>query len=156
MAFDKNDKNIKNWRGIKRGSMLEDHKQKISLAKKGTPSWNKGLLGYRAGEQHHYYGKHRSEETKEKIRIANKGTMPPNFRKSLQWLKGKAKIRDDYTCRICGLREKEIMEVDHIIPNAIKPELYEDLDNLQTLCPNCHRRKTVGDRRLIFERRKLT
>jgi hypothetical protein len=48
--------------------------------------------------------------------------------------------RDDYTCSVCSFREPEIMEVDHI-----KERHYggiNTLANLQTLCPNCHRRKT--------------
>lgn len=50
--------------------------------------------------------------------------------------------RDDYTCQECGHREPAIMEVDHIKRKADYPELAKDLDNLMTLCPNCHRRKT--------------
>lgn len=53
--------------------------------------------------------------------------------------------RDDNTCQRCGLREPEIMEVDHIIPKRIAPELMYNPDNLITLCPNCHRRKTLED-----------
>jgi hypothetical protein len=57
------------------------------------------------------------------------------------WQK-QAKIRDNYTCQICGLRDDEIIEVDHIIPVSVNPSLKFELSNLLTLCPNCHRRKT--------------
>lgn len=53
-----------------------------------------------------------------------------------------ALIRDNYTCVICGLCEKDIMEVDHIIPKKLRPDLKSELSNLMTICPNCHRRKT--------------
>src|SRR3990167_2131379 len=61
-------------------------------------------------------------------------------------------IRDDYTCRKCGLRDIEIMDVDHIKPkldssNKFKSET-PDVNNLQTLCPNCHKRKTNQERKL--------
>jgi|ERR1043166_3976649 5-methylcytosine-specific restriction endonuclease McrA len=58
-----------------------------------------------------------------------------------------AKTRDDYTCQICGLRDTEIMEVDHIIPKSVRPDLRFELTNLMTLCPNCHRRKTNREKR---------
>jgi len=72
----------------------------------------------------------------------------------LYWRK-QALIRDDYTCRECGLRDPEIVEADHIIPilsghldekrNAKRLEdiAKNGISNLQTLCPNCHKRKTV-------------
>ena len=61
-----------------------------------------------------------------------------------------ALIRDDYTCRICGLRDPEIMEVDHVIPKSIVPELRHELNNLVTLCPNDHRRKTNREKKAIL------
>jgi hypothetical protein len=56
--------------------------------------------------------------------------------------------RDDYTCRVCGLREPEIMHVDHILPRYVVGNVaqYDALENLVTLCPNDHARKTVADR----------
>jgi hypothetical protein len=53
--------------------------------------------------------------------------------------------RDNYTCRCCRYSEIEIMEVDHIVPIKIAPELEKELSNMMTLCPNCHRRKTNSD-----------
>lgn len=61
-----------------------------------------------------------------------------------------ALIRDDYTCRICGHREPEIMEVDHIIPRSVAPELTHEMNNLVTLCPNDHRRKTNREKKAIL------
>lgn len=51
--------------------------------------------------------------------------------------------RDDCTCQRCGLREPDIMQVDHIKSKSLFPELRYVPSNLETLCPNCHARKTV-------------
>lgn len=48
--------------------------------------------------------------------------------------------RDNFTCRICGIRDPEIMEVDHILEKYKGGKNFPE--NLQTICPNCHRRKT--------------
>ncbi|MEL7488893.1 MAG: HNH endonuclease signature motif containing protein [Pseudomonadota bacterium] len=48
--------------------------------------------------------------------------------------------RDGFQCVQCGARGR--LEVDHIKPVRTHPELSFDLDNLQTLCPSCHTRKT--------------
>lgn len=86
---------------------------------------------------------------------AGKGNKHPNWKggKWIYWRR-QALVRDNYTCRDCGLYDKDIMDVDHIEP--IKCTLLErrvlerdrdiqlhGIDNLQTLCPNCHKRKTI-------------
>ena len=62
-------------------------------------------------------------------------------------LKLAIKIRDDFSCKICGLREKEnaignevfiIHHIDYVKKNS-------SLDNLVTLCRSCHG-KTNGNR----------
>lgn len=55
--------------------------------------------------------------------------------------------RDDYTCQVCGMRDMDIMQVDHIAPKAIAKHLKTTPENLMTLCPNCHARKTVRELR---------
>lgn len=62
-----------------------------------------------------------------------------------KYWKKQALLRDDYMCKICFHREPEIMEVDHIKQKSKFPELKLVLDNLVTLCPNCHRRKTIRE-----------
>ena len=69
---------------------------------------------------------------------------------ALRVKKRQATIRDDYTCQICGLRDVEIMEVDHILPRSVRPDLNLVLENLMTLCPNCHRRKTNRELKSSF------
>lgn len=51
-------------------------------------------------------------------------------------------VKQDYTCQVCGLREPDIMEVNHKLERSQYPELAQDENNLEVLCPNCHRRKT--------------
>jgi hypothetical protein len=67
------------------------------------------------------------------------------------WAK-QTKIRDDNTCQICGLKEPDIMVVDHIKPKSIFPELQFEINNLVTLCPNCHARKTQRERRQKYDK----
>ena len=56
--------------------------------------------------------------------------------------------RDNYTCQGCGLTDKEITQVDHVIPARVDPNKYLKLSNLQCLCPNCHARKNIQDIKL--------
>jgi len=55
--------------------------------------------------------------------------------------------RDNYECQECGFSEKEIMQVDHILPKSIYPELMYKSENCITLCPNCHARKTIHEKK---------
>lgn len=56
------------------------------------------------------------------------------------YIKKQALLRDNYTCK-CGFRDKEIMEVDHVKERKLGGK--NTLENAQTLCPNCHARKTI-------------
>jgi len=51
-------------------------------------------------------------------------------------------LEQDYTCQVCSLREPDIMEVNHKLERSVYPELAHDKNNMEVLCPNCHRRKT--------------
>jgi 5-methylcytosine-specific restriction endonuclease McrA len=57
-------------------------------------------------------------------------------------IKRRCLIRDDFTCQDCGLRDVDIVEVDHIVSKKERPDLHLSVENMQALCPNCHRRKT--------------
>ena len=50
--------------------------------------------------------------------------------------------RDNNTCLNCG--STKILEVDHIIPIALGGSK-EDIENMQVLCKNCHKKKTAKD-----------
>lgn len=76
----------------------------------------------------------------------------PNW-KGGSWLYWKTQrlIKDGYTCQKCFLYDPEVMTVDHIIPNSktgkkLKDNIH-DINNLQTLCANCHLKKTKSEKR---------
>lgn len=51
-------------------------------------------------------------------------------------------LRDRYTCRLCGARRRaRELDVDHILEIARGGAALE-YSNLQTVCRDCHRRKT--------------
>lgn len=58
-----------------------------------------------------------------------------------RWKRARADCldRDGSACVECG--ETEGLEVDHIVRLEDAPELAFDLDNLQTLCTECHDEK---------------
>lgn len=113
----------------------EEAKQKQRIARLGKPGFWKG----KKFDQQHL----------EKLSRVRKGIKPWNFTgKGQHYLRRLALIRDNYTCQICGLKDAEIMEVDHIKQKAIYKDLLTDIENLITLCPNCHRRKTIRNKEL--------
>lgn len=138
--------------GVKKGyKYSEEHKRRVREAKLAR--------GYRGPT----FGKKQSEMTKLRrraIAIANNhashfpnktGPESANWKGGAeQYQKRMALERDDYTCQQCGLRDEEITCVDHIKPKAIHPELALALENMQTLCPNCHARKTLREKKEIF------
>lgn len=50
-------------------------------------------------------------------------------------------LRDRYTCRVCGALG--VNEVDHIKAKALGGT--DDPDNLQAICCDCHKEKTVRE-----------
>lgn len=59
-------------------------------------------------------------------------------------------LREEPLCRLClkgsanvRPRVEPAIEVDHIIPVTLAPELRLTRSNLQPLCKSCHRRKTI-------------
>jgi len=142
------------------------------------PEYRKKQSENHKGSKNYWFGIKMSEERKNKIRIKKQGkrsSPSTEFKKGHipfaklhpermlrgsehhRWTGGcstyqnkQALIRDNYTCQICGMRDIEIMEVDHIKPKSKFPELRLDLNNLMTLCPNCHRRKTNREKKPIL------
>jgi len=130
---------------------------KLSMAKKGKPTWNKG--------------KKHSEETKRKIsekaklRLGNKasnwkgGRMAINLliRSNSRFLNWRAEVfkRDNYRCNKCGDDKGGNLNAHHIIPlskilkefniktmeQAINCKELWDIGNGITLCQNCHIKK---------------
>ena len=131
--------------------LSEEHKRKIkkslignkyALGIKHTEKWKEKARERMRGKKFPFV----SEEAKERARLKLLGRKPINFIGTEDYYKKQAKVRDNYTCQICGLREPEIMEIDHIKSKRDYPELRAELNNLVTLCPNCHRRKTVRNK----------
>ena len=125
------------------------------MEKKIKKAWNKGLHlwnggGFKKGMTPSNKGK-KCFYVSERNRINNpqkKGELASRWIGGCaEYQKRQALIRDDYTCQICGMREIEIMVIDHIKPKALFPELKTELNNLMTLCPNCHARKTIREKK---------
>lgn len=124
-------------------------KSKLSYLNGRVP-WNKGKRGVQVW----------SEKSKKKLSDSLKGRQlspiklgleSPNYKDGHTITRKQILHRDNYTCQVCGFREPEIMEVDHIKPKSKFPELKYELNNLITLCPNCHRRKTNRDLKEIYQ-----
>jgi 5-methylcytosine-specific restriction endonuclease McrA len=53
--------------------------------------------------------------------------------------------RDLFTCRDCGGRATEVHHVRELSPDNIdNPAIALGLDNLESLCHNCHTKRTLG------------
>lgn len=92
-----------------------------------------------------------SASTRKKMSESRTSEKNPNWKGGMNThhITKKVKERDNYTCQQCGLRDEEIIVVDHINPRFIRPDLAFHPGNLQCLCPNCHARKTKVDRKII-------
>ena len=128
--------------GIKGYHLSDSAKENISEAQKkrfqqGGTVWNKGL----------------TKETDERVfnlaqKMAgrrNENRLPT--RKYWRGLNKEAKIRDNHMCGVCGYEEN--LDVHHIVPWARVQE--HKLDNLITLCKDCHKEMHKLIRELKFE-----
>jgi hypothetical protein len=59
--------NLKEETGDARGKLSLESRKKIADAGIGREPWNKGMIGFRAGTEHHYYGKSRSKTERTNI-----------------------------------------------------------------------------------------
>lgn len=69
------------------------------------------------------------------------------FYKSKQWRAARemALRRDLFTCCDCGGRAEEIHHKIELTPDNINdPAIALGLDNLESLCHNCHTKRTLG------------
>lgn len=118
-------------KGVKK---TEEHKIKIGNANRGkklpklignSNGFKKGMIPWNKGKS------------------IGKGENNPNWRGGNLYFR--IFQRDNDTCQICGLHDKDVMEIDHKIPRVLRPDLKKEEENLWTLCANCHRRKTKRD-----------
>ena len=66
-----------------------------------------------------------------------RGGVEGNYPWEFLQIRDKIKIRDDYTCQGCDMKEEDCydyLDVHHIDTNKEN----NDLSNLVTLCPRCH------------------
>ena len=69
-------------------------------------------------------------------------------RRAWKWLRAQALQRDGGMCQACmermqmgvGIRPRRATMVHHIIPVEERPDLALRLDNLRSLCDECHNR----------------
>jgi 5-methylcytosine-specific restriction endonuclease McrA len=80
--------------------------------------------------------------------------MVAGYYHSWQWrqLRAQRRVIDCNRCQQCGASDQ--LTVDHIVPIVDAWNLRADLDNLVTLCHDCHRSKTRQQRRARSQRRQ--
>jgi len=133
--------------------MTPENKQKLQKRMKG----NKYTLGRKLTEKHRQAISARMRAHPHRHWLGKFGPESPVWKGGVSdaYVRRIILQRDNFTCRICGFRDPDILEIDHIKPTAIYPELDLDRDNLWALCPNCHRRKTLQDVKLVYEYKAL-
>ncbi|RST59698.1 HNH endonuclease [Siminovitchia terrae] len=94
-----------------------------------------------------YCRKHTNHNHKqyERIRtLTEEGRAYKRFYSTKEWksLRYQAFLRDGFCCVQCG-REAEVG--DHIIPTKVRWDLRLDIDNVQSMCFECHNKKTAED-----------
>ena len=120
-------------KGKKLKPLSKEHKEKIRLKATGRVLSTESKLKMRKSQ------KKRVLEGRNNL---YKGGITPiniKIRNSLEmklWRKAVLE-RDNYTCIWCGSKEK--LEVDHIKPFALFPELRFAIDNGRVLCSDCHK-----------------
>ncbi len=80
-------------------------------------------------------------------RVPRVWTTKQDFFKSRAWKEMRVKVFDAYgrRCMKCGSTTR-IMQVDHIRPRSIRPDLALEFDNLQVLCSACNYAKGTSTR----------
>ena len=126
---------------------------KEELSKLKKPAWNKGITG----EKSHSYGVKFSEDRIGKMREGRKNDLGDTksgwaFQVRSFW-KGKTifnkilNLHQNKCCK-CGETDISTIELDHIKPVRLYPELAYDESNIQPLCKNCHDIKTFEEEKI--------
>ena len=128
------------------------HKHNLHYTQKETTStytvWNKDIKG----EDSHSYGRVLDNTAREKISkklVKELGHTKGGHRSrySSYWESDFRRTplleKFGYKCAKCDCKEN--LEVDHIKPCFSHPELAFDEDNVQILCKECHREKSIED-----------
>lgn len=70
-----------------------------------------------------------------------------SFYASKAWRAARAQAlrRDSYTCQSCGGHATEVHHIVELTPENIHdPRIALGIDNLQSLCWQCHNKETIG------------
>jgi hypothetical protein len=147
------------------------HRQKIGRKGILSPNYGKkmpkesiekmraSLIGLMVGEKNPFYGKHHTDETKRIIGQKSKVGYKASGENHPLWLGGKSfepyskefnkqvkiliRMRDNYTCQLCGVPEREyyralaIHHIDYDKMNSLP-------NNLITLCNTCNVKVNKG------------
>jgi hypothetical protein len=116
--------------------------------------WNKGMIGYGAGKNHHWHGKDNSGENNPRwikdrtklCRISKQGERRTSV--YFNWRKEVWK-RDGWGCMLNGDSCNGNIVAHHIKRWIDYPELRYDIKNGITLCQAHHPRKRAEEKRLI-------
>lgn len=124
------------------------------------------------GEKNHFYGKKHNEEAKQKMRGENNGNWRGGVSEEHHLIRESSdyklwreivKKRDNYTCVACGLKQgwnknlkRQVrLQVDHIKPFALFPELRFAINNGRCLCEECHRKTETWGVNKIYQLARL-
>ncbi len=124
--------------------------KKISQSLKGRDIWNRGLKGYRAGINHHWFGrdvsgKNNPSYKEDRSTLAKK--QERNDYAYQDWRK-QVWLRDNFKCKIANPDCKGKIEAHHILSWRDYPELRYQLNNGITLCHAHHPRKRSEEAKL--------
>ena len=126
-------------------------KEEILLLKK--PSWNKDITGGNS----HSYGKILSDKSREKIsqklvKPLGETALGFRFRIHSYWMADfrRSKILELFNnkCARCQTEDLTNVELDHIKPVRLYPNLAFEESNIQPLCKKCHVEKTSEENKL--------
>ncbi len=117
----------------------KETKKKISLSKKGKPSWNKGR---KLSEKHKSNLRGKRPNARPWNYIDGRSKNQSWFRYGSDWnnIRKAVLIRDNFTCQYCFMMNIKF-DIHHKIPFLLTKD--NSLNNLITLCDKCHRKEEV-------------
>lgn len=122
----------------------------FGLSKKNKAPWNKGLKGFMAGKNHHWFGRDMSGENspvyiKDRTKLVQKQERnDPAYK---EWRR-QVWLRDNFMCKIANPDCDGRIEAHHILGWTRYPELRYEVNNGITLCHFHHPRKREDEVRL--------
>lgn len=120
-------------------------------SKIGRTAWNKGLIGYLSGKNHHWYGKNNSKENNPSWKGGPDFWKKDNKRNDPAYQSWRMKVwkRDDFRCVIADDNCNGRIEAHHILSWKEYVELRYNVNNGITLCHAHHPKKRAEEKRLI-------